>query len=248
LYPRNMPRLLDVFVWPAFDLLIWGFLSFYLQKLNLSTLNFVAILLGAIIFWELLQRSQQAVSIAFMEDIWEKNLLNLFVTPVRVSEFLFSTIFLGIIRVVIQAVILAIMALVFYHFNIFQFGLYTIPFVISLLLFGWVLGVFTTAIILRYGTNATSLAFMIIILIQPFAAVFYPVAALPLFLRWVAYVLPPSYVFEGLRSVVATGTMPVSTLVISLGLNVIYMVLVFWMFNGVFKMVKRRGLLLKLES
>ena len=36
-------------------------------------------------------------------------------------------------------------------------------------------------------------------LLSPFAAVFYPLAVLPQWMQGVAHVLPPAYVFEGMR-------------------------------------------------
>lgn len=248
LYPRSFPRLMDVFFWPVLELLVWGFLSVYLEKLNLNSVNIASILLGALIFWELLNRSQNAVTIAFLEDVWEKNLLNLFVTPVRIIEFVLSTVVLGFVRIVTQGIILAVIAFLLYHFNIFQFGLYTIPFIISLLMFGWILGIFVVAIILRFGTTAQVLAFGIIFLVQPFSAVFYPVSALPTVLQYVAYILPSTYVFEGMRAIIATGTLPGWTLLISFALNVVYLALVMWFFYFMFRKVKERGLLLKLDS
>jgi ABC-2 type transport system permease protein len=248
LYPRSFPRLMDVFFWPVLELLVWGFLSVYLEKLNLNSVNIASILLGALIFWELLNRSQNAVTIAFLEDVWEKNLLNLFVTPMKTIEFMVSTIVLGLVRIITQGVILGFVAYILYSFNIFQFGLYTLPFIVSLLIFGWILGLFVVAIILRYGTTAQVLAFGIIFLVQPFSAVFYPVSALPQVLQWVAYIIPSTYVFEGMRSVIATGSLPLSTLLISFALNAVYFALVSWFFYWMFRKVKERGLLLKLDQ
>jgi len=216
--------------------------------MSLNNVNIVSVLLGALIFWELLNRSQQAVTIAFLEDVWEKNLLNLFVTPVKIIEFLLSTVVLGLVRIIIQGLILGVLALILYHFNFFQFGLSTIPFIVSLLIFGWVLGLFVVAIILRFGTTAQVLAFGVIFLIQPFSAVFYPVSALPQALQFLAYIFPSTYVFEGMRSIIATGSVPISSMLISYGLNVVYLVLVFWFFYGMFKKVKEKGLLLKLDQ
>ena len=247
LYPRSLPRLLDLFFWPVLDLLVWGFLSVYLEKLDLQTVNIASVLLGAVIFWALLNRTQEAVTVAFLEDVWEKNLLNLFVTPVKVSEFLSATILLGIIRIVMQGVILSLVALALYHFDVFQFGLFTIPFVINLLIFGWVLGLFILGIILRFGTSAQVLAFGFIFLIQPFSAVFYPVSALPQALQWFSYLLPSTYVFEGMRAVIATGTMQSAPLLISFGINLAYLVLVCVFFYRMFAWVKKRGALMKFD-
>ncbi len=247
LYPRSFPRLMDIFFWPILQLLVWGFLSVYLEKLNLNSVNIVSVLLGAVIFWEFFDRSQQAVTITFLEDLWEKNLINLFVTPVKIAEFIASTLGLGAVRIVIQGAVLGVVALFLYHFNIFQFGLYTVPFVLSLLIFGWVLGILVIGVILRFGSNAQVLAFGMIFLMQPFSAVFYPVSALPTALQWLARALPPTYVFEGMRSVIATGTMPLRDLLISFGLDALYLGLIIWFFYSMFKKVKERGLLLKVD-
>lgn len=247
LYPRSLPRLFDVFFWPVVELFVWGFLSVYLQKLNLQNVNIVSILLGAIIFWSFIDRSQGAVTVAFLEDVWEKNLLNLFVTPVRIGEFLWSTALLGLVRLIMVGLVLGILSFVLYHFNLFQFGIYTIPFITSLLLFGWTLGIFVTAIVLRFGTSAQVLAFGFVFLIQPFSAVFYPVSALPASIQWVAYLIPSTYVFEGMRMFIATGSLPLTDMMLSYGINFLYMACVLYFFTSMFKKVKVRGLLLKLD-
>lgn len=248
LYKRSVPRIMDIFYWPVMELLLWGFISIYLDKFNLGTFNAITILLGAVIFWDLLNQSQRAVSIAFLEDVWEKNLLNLFVTPLKVSEFLVSTSLLGLVRIILVGAVMGILALVFYHFNILLFGFYLIPFFINLLIFGWVLGLFTIAIILRYGTSAQVLAFGFLFLLQPFTAVFYPVSVLPQPLQTIAYAFPSTYVFEGMRAVIATEMLPMKLLIGALLTNLVFLVLIIWFFQKMFARVKARGQLMKLND
>lgn len=168
LYQRSVPRLMDIFFWPITELLVWGFLSRYLESAGLGGVNIITILLGALIFWDLLSQSQRAVSVVFLEEVWEKNLLNIFVTPLRVSEFLVSTALIGLVRIVLVGVVITILAYVLYQFNIFTLGFALVPFVLSLLLFGWAMGLFATGIILRFGSAAQVLAFGLTFLIQPF--------------------------------------------------------------------------------
>jgi len=70
LYRRSFPRIMDLVYWPVMELLLWGFLSLYLEKLQIAEFNVVTFLLGAIIFWDLLSQSQRVVSIAFLEEVW----------------------------------------------------------------------------------------------------------------------------------------------------------------------------------
>jgi len=247
LYRRSFPRIMDLVYWPVMELLLWGFLSLYLERLQLAQFNAVTVLLGAIIFWDLLSQSQRVVSIAFLEEVWEKNLLNLFVTPLKMSEFLASTVLLGVIRVGLVSAIMAVLAFIFYAFNIFTFGIWLIPFVANLLMFGWILGLFTTGVILRYGTSAQVLAFGIIFLLQPFSAVFYPVSILPQGVQYVANLIPATHVFEGMRQVIMTGTVPLSNLIWAVALNALFLTLVLIYFYRMFAWVKKSGRLMKLD-
>lgn len=247
LYKRSLPRIMDVLFWPVTELLVWGFLTSYLTKLNLGNVNLITILLGAIIFWDLMRQAQQAVSISFLEDVWEKNFLNLFVAPLSVAEFISSVAILSLIRLLLVALVMGLVAGIFYGFNIFVFGLLLLPFIAGLFVFGFSLGLFTTSLILRFGTSAQILAWGLIFLIQPFSAVFYPVSALPESLQTLAYVFPSTYVFEGMRAVSSTGILPSGDLLGLLVSNLIYLFLTIFFFYRMFARVKDKGLLLKID-
>ncbi len=233
LYRRSLPRLMDILFWPTMDLLVWGFLSVYLDRLNLGNVNIISVLLGAVIFWGMLQQSQGSVSTTFLEDVWEKNFLNLFVTPLSIAEFLVATVFLVMIRVVAGLVVISVLAVIFYHFNIFVLGFAVLPFLLNLILFGCTLGFLITVIIFRFGTSAQILAFGFIFLIQPFSAVFYPLSALPKAVRYIGYCLPSTYVFEGMRELINQGTFHAMGSLYALLINILYLVLVIILFYTV---------------
>ncbi len=248
LYQRSLPRIMDIVYWPVMELVLWGFLSAYIDKLNLGSFNVVTALLGAVIFWDFLNQSQKAVSIAFLEEVWEKNLLNIFVTPLRVSEFLASTMIIGIVRLVLVGIVLGALAFVLYEFNLFSLGFALIPFMLNLFLFGWALGLLANAVVLRFGTSAQILAWGFLVLVQPFSAVFYPVSALPAFLHPLAYLLPSTYVFEGMREVLATGSFAFAHLSGAIAANAAVFAIMVWLFFRMFRYVKKEGKLLKLEG
>ena len=238
---------MDIVFWPFLELLLWGFLSMYLRELNLPGANIVSVLLGAVIFWSMLNQAQRAVSVSFLEDVWEKNFLNLFVSPLTLSEFIVSRALIGIIQIIIVGTVSAIAAFILYQFNILLFGFALIPFVLELLVFGWTLGLFTIAIIFRWGTDAQIIAFSLLFLIQPFSAVFYPVSALPETVQWLAYMLPSSYIFEGMRQVISGGGFPGEALIWASAINLIYLVGVTVLLYFVFNKVKAMGRLLKMD-
>ena len=244
---RSFPRLLDIFYWPVADLLLWGFLSLYIEKFQLNSVNIVTILLGGIVLWGIFYQAQQAISVAFLEEVWEKNLLNIFVSPLTIFEFLFSTLLLGVVKMVLVGVVLGALAFLLYSFDIFSLGFALIPFLLNLLVFGWTVALFSMAIILRFGTSAQVLAFGFLLIIQPFSAVFYPVSVLPQAIQFIAYLLPPTYVFEGMRAVLAGGSLSAHFVLLAAVSNALFLVVVMTYFYRTFNWVKKKGRLLKLD-
>ncbi len=245
LYKRSLSRLMEIFYWPILDLVLWGFITVFLSKFKADLPNFLAFFLGALILWDILYRSQQGISISFLEEIWSRNLLNLFVSPLRPGEFLLATMLVSIFKLFTATSVMVLLAWIFYSFNLFMLGVALIPFVLSLVIFGWSIGVVTAAVILRFGQKAEMMAWGLAFLFQPISAVFYPVSVLPPWLQKVAWCIPATPVFEGMRAVVLTGEFPLELLLRSFALNVVYLSCALWFFYYTFRIAKQKGLLLK---
>jgi len=249
LYTRHPVRLVELFFWPIVQLLVWGFLTTYLQGQGGGNFpKVITFLIGGIILWDALFRSQQGVAISFLEDVWTRNLLNVFAAPVRMTEYLAATFVVGFLRVFVTSLVMIAIAWAAYSFNLFQFQYSLIFFYANLVLFGWCLGVLVTALILRYGHGAESLAWAVPFLIQPVAAVFYPVASLPHWLQPIAHALPPSHVFEGMRHLLVQGRTDWHSMVVALALNALYLALAGAVFTWTLHVAKKRGLLVKVSS
>jgi ABC-2 type transport system permease protein len=245
LYRHSPQRVMEILYWPVLDLLLWGFITLYLAKFQEGLPRFVTFFLGALILWDILFRAQQGVCITFLEEIWSRNLLNLFVSPLRPIEYLASTMLISLLKVSLASLATVILAYLFYGFNLFVIGISLVPFILNLIVMGWSIGIFTTAIVLRYGQQAEVLAWGLVFLVQPFSAVFYPVSVLPHFLQVAAKYIPAAHVFEGMRAVVAGEGFPVRDLLWALGLNLFYFLLVLRFFYWIFGTVKRKGLLVR---
>ena len=249
LYTRSPVRLVEMVFWPIVDMLVWGFLTVYLRQNTSGDFpNFITFLLGAMILWDILFRAQQGVAISFLEDVWTRNLLNIFVAPVRTIEYLCATFAVGILRVCVTAVVLVLIGWLAYSFNIFVMRWWIIPFFLNLMLFGWSLGMISTALILRWGQAAESLAWAVPFFIQPVVAVFYPVSVLPGWLQPIALALPVTHIFEGMRAVMKTGTMSWSPLCWALALNLVYLALAGGLFAWILNLTRKRGLLTKFST
>jgi len=205
----------------------------------------VTFLLGALILWDVLFRSQQGITISFLEEIWARNLMNLFASPLTPSEFLAATMVMSLFKVTAVSIVMSGCAWLFYGYNVFIVGLWLIPFVMNLVLTGWIIGVFTTSLIMRFGQEAEVLAWSMVFLFQPISCVFYPMEVLPAWLRLVAQVNPAAHVFEGMRALLATQAAPLASLGWASGLNLCYLGAVIFWFHYTFQVCKERGALVR---
>ncbi len=245
LYKRSPPRIMEIFYWPLLDLVIWGFITTYLMKFQGQLPGAVTFFLGALILWDVLFRAQQGITITFLEEIWARNLLNLFASPMKPSEFLASTMAMSIFKVAAVATVMVLFAYLFYAYNVFIIGLALVPFVFNLVVTGWTIGVMTTSLIMRFGHEAEVLAWSMVFLFQPISCVFYPMDVLPPWLQAIAWLNPAAHIFEGMRGVLHDGTLSSIHLAWAMGLNVFYLVATVLMFHKVLAVCKEKGLLVK---
>ena len=243
LHTRSLPRTLEVFFWPVMELLVWGFVTVYIRSISQDVVgNVVVFFINAMIFWDILYRSQQAVSIAIVEDIWTQNIVNILVSPLKIWEWLLATFIYGAAKITAITTLLSLIAFLLYHFNLVdQMGFYLIPLIFNLLLFGWALGVFTTGLMIRWGHSAEALIWGIPYLIQPLSAIYYPLSVLPKWLQVVSKTLPSTYVFEGMRQAAQTGTMPLEYFFIGFALNLFYFVLAGIFFRWMYGIARETG-------
>ena len=99
---------------------------------------------------------------------------------------------------------------------------------------------------MRHGAGAEALAWSVLFGLTPFSAVFYPVSALPASLRPIAFVLPSSHVFEGMRAAIATGGVGWGEMGWACGLNLVWLGLAVWLFTRQFRVARERGALLSI--
>ena len=245
LYKRSFARLLEIFYWPFLDLVVWGFITLYLAQQGSQLHGAVTFFLGALILWDVLFRAQQGIALSFLEEMWARNLMNLFASPLTIGEYLVATMAMSVLKVMAVGSLMILFALLFYSYDMFMMGLSLVPFVLNLLVSGWIIGVLTTSIIMRFGQQAEVLAWGMVFLFQPIACVFYPMEVLPDVLQHIAWIIPPAHIFEGMRSVLLTGSMPVLHLIWATMLNIGFLILIVLWFYHTFTVCKERGMLVR---
>jgi ABC-2 type transport system permease protein len=241
-------RAFETVYWPAIQLLTWGFLQSYFASAGVAQsgpARLAGTLIGAVLLWDILLRTQQGFSFSFLEEIWSRNLANLLMSPLRMSEFIVALMAMSVVRLALGVVPVIFLAIVLFGFNLWALGAAVGAFFIALALFAWSIGLVVSGMLMRYGLGAESLAWSLMFVVQPFGCVYFPVSTLPAWLQPVAFALPPTYVFEGLRGLLIDHVFRSELMVRALSLDAFYFVLALLAFSHLLAKAREVGSLLQ---
>ncbi len=219
----SIDRKADVFFFPIIDILVFGFLSSYVSQ-GQGRPGLAFGILAGIVFWTLLYNLQRDISFSLLDDVWTRNIFNLYSTPLRLSEIITGTLLLSFSKACLTTATIVLIVTGFFHLPILHLGWHLALYLMELFAFGWAFGFFTSGIILRYGTRAQALAWSLILVLYPFSGALYPLSVLPKAIAMIAAFIPVSYIFEGVRGFFQTGTsLSGHQIIIMTALNVVYL-------------------------
>jgi len=241
----SWPRLLELIYWPALQIITWGFLQNYISQNAGFFARAGGTLIGAVILWDILFRGQLGFSISFLEEMWARNLGNLMMSPLKPIEFLISLMVMSLIRLAIGVIPMTLLALIFFDFNLYNVGLPLIIFFCNLIFTSWSLGIFVSGLVLRNGLGAESIVWTLMFGVMPLACVYYPVSVLPHWLQYVAWTLPPTYVFEGMRALLTDRVFRTDLMFEALAINAVLLVASFAIFLALLRSARRHGSLIQ---
>jgi ABC-2 type transport system permease protein len=248
LYKGSPARVLPLFAWVAIDIVLWGFITRYLNSVASSGFNFVPALLGAVLLWDFFIRIMQGVTTAFFEDVWSRNFMNVFASPISLPEYVCGLVVTGMGTGAVGLLAMLLLSTTIFGLSFLLYGLHLIAFLLVLFLFGMALGVIACAIVLRLGPAAEWLIWPIPALLSPFASVYYPLATLPKWMQAVSHALPPSYVFEGVRAIVSGHAASNVDLVTGAALAIGYIAVAGWFFRRIHRHAVRTGLIARYSA
>jgi ABC-2 type transport system permease protein len=241
----SWPRLLDLIYWPTVQMVTWGFLQYYIATNAGFFARAGGTFIGAVLLWDILFRGQLGFSISFLEEMYSRNLGNIMMSPLRPFEFIISLMVISIVRLSLGAVPVTFLAIAFFGFNLYSFGLALVAFFFNLMLTSWAVGIFVSGLILRNGMGAENLAWSIMFLFMPLTCVYYPVETLPTWLQPVAWLLPPTYVFEGMRALVIDKVFRPDLMLEALALNALWFAAGAFGFLQLLRSARRQGSLMQ---
>jgi len=245
---RSIGRMFGLFFFATFELFLWGFITVWLRDLapKDARIDFVFLLLTGLLFWDLFIRAQQSFSISFLEDVWSRNIMNFFATPVAMKEFIAGLALISLVQGFLTFIYIGGLAVLLYALDIWALGFYMIPFFMNIFVFGWALGLIAIGLLLRFGPAFEILAFFIPMMFLPFSAVYYPVSVFPEFIQQAAFFLPTMHLFEGMRQVLTQEVFPLSDVLWATGLNILYFALGLAFFLWMVRVARKKGLIARL--
>ncbi len=239
---RDFHRFIDLIYWPLLEIIIWGFTARWIQGNNIHTINMSLVLLSALVFWQVILRSQLEISFSFLDELWSHNLINLFSTPIKISEWIIAVMIVGFLKSMFTFLFGAYVIWVFYGLNILKPGYILIVYLIMMIAIGWAIGFLTTAAVAYWGQKIQTLAWVMGWFFAPFSGVFYPISVLPHWAQMIAQCIPMSYLFESLRSIITTNVLPLHLLAICFFLILVYLMCAILLFKFAFEKSKIWGL------
>jgi ABC-2 type transport system permease protein len=241
----SWPRLVELVYWPTMQMITWGFIQYYVMQNASFFARAGGTLIGAVLLWDILFRGQLGFSISFLEEMWSRNIGNLMMSPLRPFEFIISLMIMSLIRLSLGVIPVTVLALLFFGFNLYGLGFALAAFFVNLMLTSWAVGIFVSGLVMRNGLGAENFAWSIMFLFMPLTCVYYPVTTLPVWLQPVAWLLPPTYVFEGMRELLIHQTFRADLMLDALALNAVFFAAGVFGFLKLLQSARRHGSLIQ---
>ena len=110
-------RLVNSIYWPAVQMVMWGFMTQYLLPQASFVAQAAGVLLSGLLLWEVVVRGNLSLSIAFLEEMWSRNLGHLFVSPIRSWEMATGIIITALLRTLLGLIPVSLMAWAFFGYR-----------------------------------------------------------------------------------------------------------------------------------
>jgi ABC-2 type transport system permease protein len=231
------------FYWPLLDVLIWGFLGSWIQKMQGNpSHNYEVIALLGILLWQTTARSSIVTMHAFLEELWAQNLINLFSLPLSLTEWILGVmLYNGIMSII---TVLYCVALIFFLYKLSIWYLLStfLIFAPPLFISGLCIGFICLGCISYLGKRASELGFVFAWFFAPFSTAFYPLEVLPPWAQVISHCLPMSHIFTGMRKYLLDHESPVPYLIKGSVMSCVYAAVALAVFIFLFQKSKQKGL------
>lgn len=231
----------DVF-WPFLDILLMGMTGLWIQETSVTHSYITYAFLMSAVLWQVTIRCYYSIAQTILEELYDRNFINLFASPLILSEWISAGILLSLTKTAFTLVLGWATVYAIYGINLLSIGPSIIFFVIPLIIFGLAIGFIGASLIMFRGHQVEAIVHAMTWLFAPLCALYFPVHVLPAGLKVVAYCLPPTYVFESIRALLSTQQFSYAMIALGIGLSVLFFIVTLGLFCYSFEKSRERGL------
>ena len=237
----------DIILFPIFSIIVFGLMTLYMAGFAGEVI--AQHVLTGMILWQVINITQYSIAVGCLWDVWSRNLTNIFITPITTVEYLISYLISGAFKSLFVLIFASIMSNYIFKFNILNLGIANIViYFIILTVFAFSFAIIVLGLIFRLGTRAQALSWGLLNIFQPLMAVIYPASILPVPFRTIAYMLPPTYIFEAARASINNKIIRWDYIGMALILDIIFLIVAITVFNLLFESSKKSGQFARLET
>lgn len=229
--------------WPILDVLIWGFLGSWIGQSQIQQFhNYEFVALLGLLLWQVVGRGCNFMVLAFSEELWSSNVINLFSLPIKTIEWMIGVVLYYTLMVTLTTVTCMLVIFALYDVSISTMISTFLMFLPPLLFSGIWIGFTCLMVVINLGKRGIELSFVVGWGLMPFSGAFYPIEVLPAWGQLISNFLPMSYVFKGMRAYLMNQQDPTSFLIKGYVLSVAYATCAIILFIYIFNHSKRKGL------
>ncbi|MBI4018528.1 MAG: ABC transporter permease [Candidatus Aenigmarchaeota archaeon] len=237
-------RLIEHLYLPITSLIIWALFS-------ASVKGFAAeaglIILMVNIFWSFAYISQAAVSQELNEEIWSGSFKQIISTGITEFEYLFARMVLSLAVTTLIAGLMFGITLFFFNVSLIaEKSLLITAFLGATFLASLGMATLVAAAMLTLGREYSFLSWSALQMFILLSAPFYPVSIFPGAVQVIAAAMPYTNVFEGMRTLITSGSVPLHYVTNSWLIAAAYFVLSLPIYRYAFRRARKTGALVRL--
>lgn len=238
---RGLDPLTDFFYWPLYDIIIWGFALTWVSKSTLDPRT-TLVVLTSLVLWQAVSRVTLDITFNFLSEMWARNILNLFVTPLTLGEWMASVMTSGALTSLFGVCVGTAAVWLLYGINILATGPFLLLILLLLIASGWTVGFLGTCFLVLYGHRAQKVVWIAAWFFGPYIGVFYPIEQMPVWAQVIGYSVPMTYLFQCLRNYILTGVIIWSQIFFAIGMGAVYLIASMLFLKYCFEKTRRGGL------
>ncbi len=234
---RNPGHWFLLFALPVLDALLFSSIGVAFGETDRA----VEILVVGIMLFHVIWQLTLAGSLGFLEEVWSRNVLNLWTTPLTEAEYALALLIAGFARALTSMALVAAVAAGLYSVDPTGGGWVLAVGAATLMVFGWAVALLVVGLVLQYGETAEVFSWGTLVLLMPLSGIFYPPEALPGVLQPLARVVPLTRVFEATRASLEGGGVLWGDLGLGISGSLVCVALAMWFVRRQLRRFREQG-------